>query len=109
MELRILLSSRFLSKNFKIKIYKTIILLPFGLYSCEAWSLTLRQERRLRVFDNRILRRIFGLKREMNGGGGGSTRRNYGLYRLSNTIRVIKSRTLRWADHVARMKKVGVF
>ena len=54
-----LLSSRLLSKNFKIKIYKTIIL-PVVLYGCETWSLTLREECRLRIFENRILRRIFG-------------------------------------------------
>ena len=54
-----LLSSRLLSKNLKIKIYKTIIL-PAVLYGCEAWSHTLKEERGLRVFENRILRRIFG-------------------------------------------------
>ena len=53
-----LFSSRLLSKNLKIKIYKTIIL-PVVLYGCETWSLTLREECRLRVFENRILRRIF--------------------------------------------------
>jgi len=53
-----LLSSRLLSKNLKIKIYRTIIL-PVILYGCETWSLTLREERRLRVFENRVLRRIF--------------------------------------------------
>jgi len=56
-----LLSSSLLSKNLKIKIYRTIIL-PFVLYGCETWSLTLREERRLRVFDKRVLRRIFGPK-----------------------------------------------
>jgi hypothetical protein len=56
-----LLSSSLLSKNLKIKIYRTIIL-PV-LYGCETWSLTLREERRLRVFENRVLRRIFGPKR----------------------------------------------
>jgi hypothetical protein len=50
-------------KNLKIRIYKTIIL-PVVLYGCETWSLTLREERRLRVFENRVLRRIFGLKRD---------------------------------------------
>ena len=60
-----LLSSRLLSKNLKIKIYKTIIL-PVVLYGCEPWSLTLREESRLRVFENRILRRIFGPKRDEN-------------------------------------------
>ena len=69
-----LLSSRILSKNLKIKIYKTIIL-PVVLYSCEAWPLTLREERRLRVFENRILRRIFGPKKE--GSEEGSTMRNF--------------------------------
>jgi len=54
-----LLSSRLLSKNTKIKKYRTIIL-PVILYGCETWSLTLREERRLRVFENRVLRRIFG-------------------------------------------------
>ena len=58
-----LLSSRLLSKNLKIKIYRTIIL-PVVLYGCEAWSLTLREEHRLRVFENRVLRRVFGPKRD---------------------------------------------
>jgi hypothetical protein len=58
-----LLSSGLLSKNIKIKIYRTIIL-PVVLYGCETWSLTLREERRLRVFDNMVLRRIFGPKRD---------------------------------------------
>jgi hypothetical protein len=57
-----LLSSRLLSKNVKVKIYKTIIL-PVVLYGCETWSLTLREEHKLRVFENRVLRRIFGPKR----------------------------------------------
>ena len=61
-----LLSSRLLSKNLKIKIYKTIIL-PVVLNGCETWSLTLREESRLRVFENRILRRIFGPKRDEKG------------------------------------------
>jgi hypothetical protein len=56
------LSSRLLSKNLKIRIYKTIIL-PVVLYGCETWSLTLREVHRLRVFENRVLRRIFGPKR----------------------------------------------
>ena len=58
-----LLSSRLLSKNLKIKIYRTIIL-PVVLYGCETWSLTLREERKLRVFENMVLRRIFGPRRE---------------------------------------------
>jgi len=58
-----LLSSSLLSKNFKIKIYRNIIL-PLVLYGCETWSLTLWEERMLRVFESRVLRRIFGLKRD---------------------------------------------
>ena len=58
-----LLSSSLLSKNLKIKIYR-IIILPVVLYGCETWSLTLREERRLRVFENRVLRRLFGPKRD---------------------------------------------
>jgi len=58
-----LLSSRLLSKNTKIEIYRTGIL-PIVLYGCETWSLTLREERRLRVFENRVLSRTFGPKRD---------------------------------------------
>jgi len=58
-----LLSSRLLSKNLNIKIYRTIIL-PIVLFGCETWSLTLREERKLRVFENMVLRRIFGPRRD---------------------------------------------
>jgi hypothetical protein len=58
-----LLSSRLLSENLKMRIYKTIIL-PVILYGCETWSLTLKEEHRLRVFENKVLRRIFGPKRD---------------------------------------------
>ena len=58
-----LLSSTLLFKNIKIKIYRTIIL-PVVLYGCETWSLTLREERRLMVFENSVVRRVFGLQRE---------------------------------------------
>jgi hypothetical protein len=60
------LSSRLISKNLKIKIYKTVIL-PVVLYGCETWSLTLREEHRLRIFENRVLRRIFGPKKVQDG------------------------------------------
>jgi hypothetical protein len=66
-----------LSKNLKIKIYRTIILSVI-LYGCETWSLTLREERRLRVFENRVLRKVIGPKRD---------------------------EVMRWAGHVARMGK----
>jgi hypothetical protein len=62
-----LLSSRLLSRNVKIK--KKTIILPVVLYGCETWSVMLREERRLRVFENRVLRRIFGLKRDEVTGG----------------------------------------
>ena len=58
-----LMSSSLLSKNLRITIYRTIIL-PEVLYGCETWSFTVREERRLRVFENRVLRRIFGPKRD---------------------------------------------
>jgi hypothetical protein len=61
-----ILSSRLISKNLNIKIYRTVIL-PVVLYGCETWSFTLREEHRLRVFENRVLRRIFGPKREEDG------------------------------------------
>jgi len=60
---QIFLSTNVLSKNLKIKIYGTKML-PVVLYGCETWSLTLREKRRLRVFENRVLRRIFGPKRD---------------------------------------------
>jgi len=58
-----LVSSSLLSKNLKIKIYRTRIL-PVAVYGCQTWSLTLREERRLRVFEDRVLRRIFGPRRD---------------------------------------------
>ena len=58
-----LFSSKLLSKNLKIKIYRTIIL-PVVVYGCETWSMTLREERKLRVFDNMVLRRIYGPRRD---------------------------------------------
>ena len=92
-----------LSKNLKIKIYRTIIL-PVVLFGCETWSLTLREERRLRVFENRALR-VFGSKRDQ-------VTREWrklhneelrDLYSLPNIVRVVKSRRMRWAGHVAHM------
>jgi hypothetical protein len=99
-----LLSSSLLSKNVKIKIYRTIIL-PVVLYGCETWSLTLREECRLRIFENKVLRRIFGPKRDEVTGEWRRLHNKelYALYSSPNSIRVIKSRILRWARHVARM------
>ena len=77
---RIFSSSSLLSKTLKIKIYRTIIL-PVVLYGCETWSLILREERRLRVFENRVLRRVFGPKRdEVTGEWRKLIRRNLGIF-----------------------------
>jgi hypothetical protein len=92
-----------LSKNLKIIIYKTTIL-PVVLYGSETWSLTLREEHRLRVFENRVLRRIFVPKRDEVTG---EWRKLYNkelhdLYSSPSIIRITKSRRMRWAGHVAR-------
>jgi len=105
------LSSNWLAKNLKIKKYRNIIL-PFLLYGCEAWSPTLREERRLRGFEYRVLRRMFGLRRDEVT----EERRKLhneelnDLYCSPNIVRVIKSRRMRWAGHVARMgERRGVY
>jgi hypothetical protein len=99
-----LLSSHLLSKNVKVRMYKTIIL-PVVLYGHETWSLTLREEHKLRVFENRVLRRIFGPKKD---GVMGRRRKLHNeelhnLYSLPSIIRIIKLRRMRWAGHVALM------
>jgi hypothetical protein len=101
-----LLSSRLLSRNVKVKIYKTIIL-PVDLYGCETWSLTLREEHRLRVFENRVLRRIFGPKRDEIKGEWRKLHSGelHNVYLSPDIIRQIKSRRMRWAGHVARMEE----
>jgi len=103
-----LLSSRLLSKNVKIKLYRTIIL-PVVLCGCETWLLTLWEERRLRVFENKVLRRIFRLKRD-------EVTRDWRrlhneelnvLYSSPSIMQVIKSKRMRWAGHVAHMGEEG--
>jgi hypothetical protein len=95
------------NKEFLLSIYFWgTVVLPF-LYGCETWCLTRREEQRLTVFENRVLRRIFGPKRDEPTG---EWRRLHNeelndLYSSQNIIREIKSRILRWAGHVARMRK----
>jgi hypothetical protein len=87
---------------FSPEVYKTVIL-PVVLYGCETWSLTLREEHRLRVFENRLLRRIFGLKKDEVTGGWRKLHNEelHNLYTLPSIIRMIKSRRMRWVGHVA--------
>jgi hypothetical protein len=77
------------------------------LYGCETWSLTLREEHRLRVFENRVLRRIFGPKRDELTGGWRKLHNEelHGLYSSPSIVRVIKARRMRWAGHMARMEE----
>jgi hypothetical protein len=91
-----------LSKNLEIKIYKTIIF-PVVLYVCETWSLTLREERRQRVFENRVLRRIFGPKSDEVTGVWRKLHNEEinDLCSSPNIVGVVKSRRMRWAEHVA--------
>jgi hypothetical protein len=100
------LSSRLLSRNEKVKIYKTIIL-PDVLYGCETWSLTLREEHRLRVFENRVLRRIFGPKGDEVTGEWKKLHNEelHILHSFPNIIRQMKPRRMRWVGHVARMRE----
>ena len=85
-----------------------IIILPVVLYGCETWSLTVRKERRLRVFENRVMRGIFGPKSDEVTGG---CRRLFiqelnDLYYSPNIIRVNTSRRMRWVRHVVRIGKM---
>ena len=107
--MRKLLSAIWNSKTF---IFICTMTLPVVLYGCETWSLTLREGCRLRVFENKVLRRIFGptrvtetgkLKRLLNEG-------IYALHSSPDIIRITKSKRLRWAGYVARMRAItGVY
>ena len=105
-----LLSSSLLTKNLKIKIFRTIILLVV-FYGCETWLLTLEEECRLRVFEKRVLRRIFGPKRDEVTGEWRKLHYEElnDLYCSPNKVWVIKSK-MRWAGHVLRMgERRGVY
>ena len=106
-----LLSSSLLSIKIKIKICRTKIF-PVVLYGCETWSLTLREKRSLKVSENKVLRRIFGSKRDVITGEWRKIHNEElnGLYSLPNIIRVIKSRRMRWVEYVACMEfRRGVY
>ena len=96
-----------ISFNNTFLTYRTIIL-PVVLYGCETWSLTLREERRLRGFENRVPRRVFGLKRDEVTGVWRKLHNEElsDLYSLPNIVRVVKSRRMRWAGHVVHMGEV---
>jgi hypothetical protein len=99
-----LLSSCLPSKNIEIRMYKTIITrFPSILYDCETRSLVLREEHRLRVLENRVLGRIYGPKRDEVSGGWRKLHNEelLNLYSLPTIIRMIKSRKVGWAGHVA--------
>jgi hypothetical protein len=87
-----------------VKLYKTIIL-PVVLYGCETCYLTVREEHRLTVFENRVLRRIFGPKRDEVMGEWRKLHNEelHNLYSSPDIIRQVKSRRMRWVGHVARM------
>jgi hypothetical protein len=97
-------------KNVKLKIYRTIIS-SVGFYGCENCSLTLSEERRLRVSENRVLRRIFGLKRDEVTESWRKLHNDelHNLYFSSSIIRMIKSRKVRWAGHVVSMGQRKIY
>ena len=89
----------------------TIRILPVVLYGCETWSLTLREERRLMVFENRVLKRVFGPRRDEVTGEWRKLHNEelHDLYCSPSIFWVIKSRRMRWAGHVARMGRGEVY
>jgi hypothetical protein len=98
-----LLSFCLLSRNLKMRIHNTIIL-PVVLYGCETWSLTLRKEHRLGVFENRVLRKIFGPRRDVTVEWRKLHNEElHDLYSSPSIVRIIKARRMRWTGHVTRM------
>jgi hypothetical protein len=93
-----------------LRIIAKYYLYPVVLYGCETWSLTLREEHRLIMFENRMLRRIFGPKRDEVTGDWRKLHNEklHNFYYLQNIIRMMKSMRMRWAEHVARMGKRGM-
>jgi hypothetical protein len=95
---------------FILLCYIKTIILPVVLYGCETWSLTLREEHRLRVFKNRVLRRMFGAKRDEVKGEWRKLQNKelHDLYSSPSIIRIIKLRRMRWAGNVSRMGRRGM-
>jgi hypothetical protein len=93
-------------ENVKIKIYETIVL-PVVLYGCETWSLILREEHKLWAFENRVLRRIFGQKRDEVTGAWRKLHNEelHDLYSLPSIIRIFQWMRMRWARYVARKEE----
>jgi hypothetical protein len=93
-----------------LNYFHTSIILPVVLYGCETWSLALRDEHRLRVFENRVLRRTFGPKRDEVTGEWRKLHNEelHKLYSSPDIIRQIELRRMRWAGHVARMGEKSV-
>ena len=100
------MSSCLFSTKLTVKTYKTIIL-PVVLYGCETWSLTSREERILRVFEKKLIRKIFGAKKDEITGEWRKLHKaeQHALYSSPNIIRSLKSRRLRWAGHIAHMEQ----
>jgi hypothetical protein len=94
---------KLLSENIKIRVYTKLFFLPVVLSRCQTWSLTLREEYRLRVFENRVLKRIFGPKRDEVTGGWRKLQNEelHNLHASPSVTRKMKSRRVRWAGHVA--------
>jgi hypothetical protein len=108
--LQLEVSSRLLSKTSKLEFKQKPIILPVVLYGCETWSLTFREEHRLRMCENRVLRRIFGPKRDEVTGCLRKLRNEelHNLYSTPSIIRMIKLRRIRWAGHVGRTGRRGM-
>jgi hypothetical protein len=101
-------SENFWEKHRTKFCYTKICHLPVVLYGCGTWSLTLREEHRLRVYKNRVLRRIFGPRRDKVAGDWRKLHNEelHNLYFSPNRIRMIKSRGMRWTGHVTRMREM---
>jgi hypothetical protein len=92
------------------KLKNKTIILPVALYGCKTWSQIFREEHRLRVFEDRVLRRMFGPRRDEVIGGWRKLHNEglHGLHSSPNLIKLKKRKTMRWTGHVARMGRIGM-